>query len=275
MTTPIRSFSFGGGVQSTAALVLAARGEIDFRLFCFANVGEQDEHPATLEYVRNVSMPYAAMHGLELVELQRVLQRTGELDSLSAKIERSKSIPIPMRMGPRAAPASRTCTADFKIAVVERELRRRGATKESKAIVGIGISLDELERAGSASDPRSEYQLREYPLIELELTRDQCREIIRSEGLPIPPPSACYFCPFHRDHEWQRMARDEPELFERACQLEERLHERGKKLGVADFYMSRHQDFLRNLFRGDQLPMFEDDDLGMSEATCDTGYCMT
>jgi hypothetical protein len=272
--TPIRSFSYGGGVQSTAALVLAANGEIDFPLFCFANVGDDDEHPATLEYVREVAMPYARMKGIEILELQRVLQRTGEKDSLSAKIERSKSIPIPMRMGPRAAPASRTCTADFKIAVVERELRRRGATKESKAIVGIGISLDELERAGSAVDPKSEYQLREYPLIDLELTRDQCQEIIRREGLPVPPPSSCFFCPFHRDHEWMRMAREEPELFEKACKLEERLHERGKALGGGDFYMTRHGDFLRNLFHGNQLTMFEDDRLGLSEATCDTGYCM-
>ena len=270
----IRSFSYGGGVQSTAALVLAARGEIDFPLFCFANVGDEDEHPATLEYVREIAMPYARMNGIELLELRKVLARTGEVDSLSAKIERSKSIPIPMRMGPRAAPASRTCTATFKIAVVEKELRRRGATIEDKATVGIGISLDELERAGTPTDPLSPYQLREYPLIDLGLTRDNCQEIIRREGLPIPPPSACYFCPFHRDHEWQRMARDEPDLFEKACQLEEKLHARGKALGGGDFYMTRHQDFLRNLFRGDQLQMFEDDRLGMGEATCDTGYCM-
>ncbi|WP_254897837.1 hypothetical protein [Kitasatospora sp. NA04385] len=45
MSTPtqqapvIRSFSFGGGVQSTAALVLAAQGRIDYRTFLFANVG--------------------------------------------------------------------------------------------------------------------------------------------------------------------------------------------------------------------------------------------
>lgn len=41
----LRVFSYGGGVQSTAALVLAAQGRIDFPAFVFANVGEDSEHP--------------------------------------------------------------------------------------------------------------------------------------------------------------------------------------------------------------------------------------
>ena len=44
----IRAISFGGGVQSTALLVLASQGKIDFRTFLFANVGDDSEHPATL-----------------------------------------------------------------------------------------------------------------------------------------------------------------------------------------------------------------------------------
>jgi 3'-phosphoadenosine 5'-phosphosulfate sulfotransferase (PAPS reductase)/FAD synthetase len=48
----IRVFSYGGGVQSTAALVLAAQGVIDYHTFLFANVGEDSENPDTLAYVR-------------------------------------------------------------------------------------------------------------------------------------------------------------------------------------------------------------------------------
>lgn len=44
----IRAFSYGGGVQSTAALVLAAQGIIDYPLFLFSNVGDDSEHPGTL-----------------------------------------------------------------------------------------------------------------------------------------------------------------------------------------------------------------------------------
>lgn len=45
----MRLISLGGGVQSTALVVLAARGEIDFPIAIFANVGgrlgiRQDSH---------------------------------------------------------------------------------------------------------------------------------------------------------------------------------------------------------------------------------------
>lgn len=269
--TQIRSFSYGGGVQSTAALVLAARGEIDFPLFLFANVGDDSEHPETLRYVREVAMPYAEAKGIELLELHRV-RRGGETQTLMERIEGSqKSVLIPVRMGPDAAPGNRTCTADFKIKVVEKELRRRGATKEKRAVVGIGISLDEWRRAGTAEDPRSPYQLREYPLIGLKVTRDRAIQIIREEGLPVPERSACFFCPFHTGHEWMRLAREHPALFERACRLEEEMHERGKAHGRGEFYFTRHGDFLRNVYNGNQDVLFEDD----RDATCDTGHCMT
>lgn len=44
----IRSVSYGGGVQSTALLVLAAQRRIDYPLFLFANVGDDSENPATV-----------------------------------------------------------------------------------------------------------------------------------------------------------------------------------------------------------------------------------
>lgn len=44
----LRVFSYGGGVQSTGALVLAAQGRIDFPTFLFCNVGDDSEHPGTL-----------------------------------------------------------------------------------------------------------------------------------------------------------------------------------------------------------------------------------
>lgn len=269
----LRSFSFGGGTQSMAALVLAARGEIDYPLFIFANVGEDSEHPGTLTYLHEIAMPYAEAQGVELVEVRK-RTRDGETQTLVQRIDATpRSIPIPVRMGATGAPGNRTCTAEFKIRVVEKELKRRGATIEDKAIVGIGISLDEWQRAGTAEDPRSKYQLREYPLLERRLTRDQCQGIIRAEGLPLPPRSACFFCPFHTKHEWAKLAREEPALFEKACLLEDKLHARGQALGRGAFYLTRYGAPLREVFAhaADQDVLFEDD----RDATCDTGHCMT
>lgn len=264
----LRAFSYGGGVQSTAALVLAARGSIDYPVFLFANVGEDSEHPDTLRYVHEVAMPYAAREGIELLELRKVT-RDGQPQTLMQRIDASpRSVPIPMRMGEDGAPGNRTCTAEFKIRVVEKELRRRGATKEQRATIGLGISLDEIHRMKDAEDPRSPYQLREYPLIDRRMTRQDCLNVIADAGLPTPGRSACFFCPFHTGEEWSRLARTRPDLFEKACALEDKLHERGEQLGRGAFYMTRLGIPLRDAYNGDQAPLFDDDG-------CESGYCMT
>lgn len=76
-----KGFSYGGGVQSTAALALAAQGIIDFPVFLFCNVGDDSENPETLTYVHDVAMPYAREHGIEVIELQKVL-RSGTQETL-------------------------------------------------------------------------------------------------------------------------------------------------------------------------------------------------
>src|SRR5690348_2960939 len=55
----LKIFSYGGGVQSTAALVLAAQGRLDYRTFVFCHVGADSENPETLSYVCEVARPFA------------------------------------------------------------------------------------------------------------------------------------------------------------------------------------------------------------------------
>ncbi|WP_225991310.1 adenine nucleotide alpha hydrolase family protein [Actinomadura montaniterrae] len=189
---PIRAFSYGGGWQSTAALVLAAQGRIDFRTFLFANVGDDSEHPATLAYVRDHAAPYAAAHGIEVRELHRI-RRDGTTETLYGRLMRegSRSIPIPVRMS-NGAPGTRSCTADFKIRVIGRWLKAHGASPENPATIAIGISLDEIHRANTRR--HEAYERIVYPLLDLRIRRTDCPRIIRSAGLPVPPKSSCWFC---------------------------------------------------------------------------------
>src|SRR6185437_9104584 len=191
----IKVFSFGGGWQSTAALVLAAQGQLDYRTFLFANVGDDSEDPATLDYIRDHAAPFAAAHGLDLHKLARI-RRDGTTETLYGRLTKagSRSLPIPVRMS-NGAPGTRSCTSDFKIKVIGRWLKAHGASADDPATVGIGISVDEIHRA---NDRRSEpYEQIEYPLLDLRVHRDECPKIIRSAGLPVPPKSACWFCPMH------------------------------------------------------------------------------
>lgn len=268
---PIRSVSYGGGVQSTALLVLAAQGKIDYELFLFSNVGDDSEHPATLTYVRDIATPYAETHGIELVELHRIPQRgvaKGEVETLYGRLTRdgSRSLPIPVRMA-NGAPGTRSCTADFKIRVVARELKRRGASEDSPATVALGISTDEIERARPGIDDREPSQDRTYPLLDLGLSRTDCRRIIEQSGLPVPGKSACWFCPFHDTEVWRKQKRQEPDLFEKACALEDLLNERRDELGKDHVYLARHGKPLRDVV-DDQLVL---DGLD----SCDSGWCHT
>ncbi|MDR7279891.1 phosphoadenosine phosphosulfate reductase [Catenuloplanes atrovinosus] len=192
----LRVVSYGGGVQSTALLALAAADRIDFRTLVFANVGADSEHPSTLAYIRDVAGPYARRHGIELVERRRT-RRDGTTETLCGRLTRagSRSLPISVRMS-NGAPGTRSCTADFKIKVLAGWLRENGATPARPATVAVGISLDELHRVHNRREHR--YERVTYPLLDLRLDRSACLRIIREAGLPVPGKSACWFCPFTR-----------------------------------------------------------------------------
>lgn len=278
----LRAFSFGGGVQSTACLVLAAQGLLpvsddDFKwdVFMFANVGERAESPDTLRYVSEVCRPYAEANGIEFVELRKV-KRGGSPDDLLDMVDRQAWPPIPVRMA-SGAPGTRSCTRDFKIKVINKELVRRGAKDEDgvRAIVGIGISLDEIQRAKGWGeiDPRTPERIREYPLLRLGLRRADAIKIIAEAGLPPAPRSACWFCPFHTLDEWRHLRQTNPGLFDQAVSLEQQINEKRRARGKDDVYLTKYGRPISEVVH-DQLTLGLDDP-GTGDAPCDTGYCFT
>lgn len=263
--SPIQVISYGGGVQSTALLALAAEGRIPERTFLFANVGDDSEHPATLDYVQAVAMPYAREHGIDLRELYRV-DDDGTPRTLMRQLANENTPSIPVFLQGQSMPTQRSCTRTFKLAVVDRWLKEAGATKENPARVGLGISTDEISRVSNKA--YSKRQTPYYPLIDLHLSRLDCDNIIRRAGLPVPPKSACFFCPFHRVGQWREMRRDEPELFERAAELEETLNVKRRERGKDDVFLTRYGVPLREAISAEQdmLPGF-----GPEIDTCDEG----
>jgi hypothetical protein len=279
-STGLRVISYGGGVQSTALLVLAAQRRIDFGVFLFANVGDDSEDPATLTYVDRYAKPYAALHGIQLIELRRT-RRDGTTETLYGRLTNpgSRSVPIPVRMA-NGAPGTRSCTADFKIRVVGRWLTAHSATETNPAAVGIGISLDEIERVNNRR--AQPYERPVYPLLDHTppLRRSDCQRIIAGAGLPVPGKSACWFCPFRRPAAFADMRRDRPELFAKACALENLLNTRRAALGKDPVWLTRFNRPLATAIDAaqDMLPGF---DVGIDVATdetnhvCDNGACFT
>lgn len=133
----------------------------------------------------------------------------------------------------------RHCTFNFKLVPLLRKQRLLGQIKRGQKTVGviswIGISLDEVSRMKPS---REKWAQNRWPLIEKEMTRHDCLRWMEKNGFPPPPRSACTYCPFHSDHEWKRLKKDEPQAFDDAVQFEKDLqhlhantHAKGKIRG--------------------------------------------
>ncbi len=96
-----------------------------------------------------------------------------------------------------------------------------------------------------------------WPLIDMNMTRMHCLEWMKAKGYPRPPRSACVFCPYHSNTEWQRLKTEEPAAFQQAVEFEVKFQEafaqvkgfRGEvflhrdlvPLGTIDFSAPDHQ----------------------------------
>lgn len=262
-----RYLSYGGGVQSTALIVLATQGRIDkvdAALFC--NTGDDSEHPDTLKYVRETMVPWAAERGITIHEIQRVTK--GEPQTLWGRIinhtRDSLSEPIPV-YGYTGAPLSRICTVDHKIRVLEKWIKTNA--KELPVETFIGISIDEIERAKTAEPT---YEIRRYPLLELGFNRIDCAKVIADAGLPVPPKSSCFFCPFHSMLTWAELRRDRPDLFNKAVELETTLNVRRAKRDKPPVYLTRKSKPLVDAVQIAPDSLFSEAEMA---GQCDSGFC--
>lgn len=268
-----RIFSFGGGVQSVAALVLQAQGRINYDAFVFANVGEDSENPATLAYLRDTVHPFAEAHGIRVIEVQK-LQRDGTPDSvMQAQQRRGRSVIIPAFNVSGRRVGVRNCTADHKINVVNKWIKAEGITR---AIIALGFSIDESRRMrGREWEDRHGTTLfgfmrrYDYPLIDLGLSRQDCHALILEAGLPRPPKSACWFCPFTSRTEWIERKKKEPELFAAAVAFEQQINEKREAAGMPPAYLHRDAGPLDRIV-GDQPSLM---DVWNDDLECGSGYC--
>ena len=264
-----RIFSFGGGVQSVAVLVLQAKGlfPLPYDVFVFANVGADSENPATLRYIEDVAKPFMNRHAILFKEVQKAGPTLKELIFSERK---SVVIPAYVRDG-KVRQLHRNCTDDFKVQEIDRYIATLPGI--SHCTVGLGISLDEYQRVRDINwhDEFGGRKLgfmkrREYPLIDMRMTRADCKRIIASAGLPEPPKSSCFYCPFRQVNEWIEFKKAEPELFAQAVEIDKQV--RGKETSVQGrAYLHRSATPLAAAV-GDQ-ESFEDYDTD----TCEDGYC--
>lgn len=188
--------SYGGGVNSTALMVILAQQNYPLDDIVFADTGA--ERPETYRYLR-FARSFLRKHGLRL----RVLR--SQNGSLFDTCRRRKVIPSMIW---------RWSTRDYKITPIYAYYR----SLQCHINQYVGISSDEVERM---KDSSADYVTNLYPLVDLKMSRDDCVDVIREARLPIPTKSGCFFCPFNTIERWYDLYKEQRPLYLKAMHLEE------------------------------------------------------
>lgn len=315
MSSPTLALSLGGGTQSgcmSEQIVLGVLPRPD--AVVFADTG--GEMPGTYGYIEYLRERLATVNVPLVIASAGNLER-----DIIAKAGRGMQPTPPVRVRTESGKLERinayTCSYDYKRRVIEREVKRlcggRGAWKRSNVVQWIGYSRDEAGRLkqplscrcghllGAHYDGQCQVRLPErpagrcgdgcmsfdpwqqnvFPLIDMRMTRRDCQRWLTERDLPLPPRSACFFCPNRGNEHWRDLRDNHPDLWARAIELDTFVRHGLNKLdGTAYLHQSGVPLELADLRTAGQV-LSEDhgQDALFDEAEvandCDAGVCFT
>jgi len=217
--------SYGGGIQSTALVVLAMRERWAIDEIVHVDLMGA-ESPATREYVALFGDWLRREHGRDITIIER--------DLYGDMLARPGFTPVPWRIADGSAMLSRQCTRQYKVAPLQRYLY--GRYPGERIGLMLGISVDEYHRMRDSSAARIEHV---YPLVDRRLTRWQCRDIIERAGLAVPSKSSCWFCPYRSISSQWALVRRYPYLRAMARALEDRINAERRRRGRDEIVVLR------------------------------------
>lgn len=192
----INVLNYGGGIQSVALCVLIKRKVIEKPDFVVI-ADTSYECASTWSYLHEHTQPLLADIGLQVEIIPHSLSRYDLTD-------KNGGLLIPMHT---STGQMRTfCSANWKRDVVNAYLESRHGIRDM--VKWIGFSIDEARRA-KLKPERKGITIR-YPLLELHLSRQDCKALILSDGLPLPRRSRCWFCPHQSNAEWAELRDTSP-----------------------------------------------------------------
>jgi hypothetical protein len=194
--------AYGLGVDSTAALVEMRRRNIRPDAILFADTGSEkketyDYLPVINSWLSSVGFPAVTIVKYQPVDFKNLppyatlgenCLTNGTLPSLAFGF---KSCSLKWKVEPQ-----NKWTNQWPMAV---DCWRSGG--KVRKVIGYDASPKDMKRYAHArgmQDPKYDYW---YPLIDWGMDRDACKRAITEAGLPVPPKSACVFCPATRPAE--------------------------------------------------------------------------
>lgn len=267
----VEVLSYGGGRQTVAMCILVKRGVLPRPdHIIIADTGR--EKSSTWDYMSEVTQPLMAQIGLSIEIAPRSLAYVDMYGHNGDLL-----LPVFTSTGKLSA----FCSDEWKAQVVKRYLHlltlgytptEIAALPEDRVRTEMQHRIDEsfINWIGFAWDERKRIKGtsgRKFPLCDLMLTKWDCIQVIESEGLPIPPTSACWMCPNMDNSEWRQVRDDSPDDFEQACQIDEQVREWDIETGNSGVWIHHSRVPLREAD-------LEADDRKDPTRQCGLGLCM-
>lgn len=201
--------AYGLGVDSTAALIGLQKRGIRPDAILFADVGDEKKEtyaylPVIQEWLSKVNFPAVV--------------------TVKYEVQNFKNWPPYYTLGqncltngtlPSLAFGFKSCSMKWKIAPQNKwcedwapAVNAWSNGQKVRKIIGYDASPKDRKRFAHAvgvEDPAYEYW---YPLIDWGWDRDACKREISAAGLPVPPKSACVFCPSTKPGELHEHRKD-------------------------------------------------------------------
>jgi len=246
MSAEIVALSLGAGVQSTTLLLLAIDGHLPKPdVAIFADTGWE---PAAVYAQVDRAEAAATEAGIPLHRVSKGHLRRDAIDPA----HRYASIPYFVR-NPDGSDGMgrRQCTGEYKLAPITRKIREllgakppnfRSVPKGRVAEQWVGFSTDEVQRANRRKDNQGvRYLTTRYPLLDLDMSRKDCRAYLDERGWGDTVKSACIGCPFHGNRQWRDLRDNQPAEWADAVEFDHAIRKggsRGLPLNVQAFLHS-------------------------------------
>jgi hypothetical protein len=243
----MKILSLGLGVQSTGLYYMSSIGvlpRLDYAIF--SDLGA--EKKKTYQYLdfllswqkKNNGVPIIIRKDRNLYQDLLHIESAPRFTSIPAFICNEEG---------KAGMLKRQCTDEYKVNIVNKAIRELyGLNKHERTPateIWKGISLDELNRI---NEPRRNWQKFIYPYIgymstrekggktkwmkiepDLRMSRSDIESWYLTQNLPVPPKSACLFCPYQSEYAWYDLKQNDPEDFQAAILLDQAIRDSTKR----------------------------------------------
>lgn len=235
--------SLGAGVQSSTLALMAARGEIgpmpDAAIFADTGWEPRKVHQYLSWLEKRLPFP-----------VYRVMHKEGLLEALKSE-NRVASVPFFTSNG---GMVRRQCTNEYKILPIQKKVRELlGYRKYQRippgsATMWIGISTDEAVRQKPSRVAWIEHR---WPLLELNLSRQNCLDWFEKINAPQPPKSSCLGCPFHSDKEWLLIKNGDKQEWLQTVAMDKYIRTSNKKMTHEQFMHRSLKSIDEVVFKGE------------------------